>query len=325
MIPSPTSCCQRPISLYLRRLRSNVTLNAMDLRLLEYFVAVAELEHVGKAAERLHMSQSPLSRQIRQLEKELNLELFIRERQRIRLTESGRWLLVQAQTLLAHAANLHNEAEQRSRGQIGTLSVAFTSAAMWSGLLPKLLQRFQTEFPAAVVQLHNIRSALQFEAVRFGRAHIGFVSSCPAKVVDIEVTCASEETSMLVMPGDHPLSRKRRITARDLDGIRWILLSESSSARKQDRFSAACATAGFHPQIVQTVAEPITLLALVESGLGVGLIRSSARNFAPRSVAFVSLPWFCFKSRTYMIRPTTGRQSLAEAFASYVPRLAINC
>ena len=164
----------------------------MDLRLLESFVAVAELEHVGKAAQRLHISQSPLSRQIRQLEKDLQLELFVRERQRIRLTESGRWLLNQAQGLIARFDKVRDEAEQRSRGQAGTLSIAFTSAAMWSGILPKLLRRFHTQFPAATVQLHNMRSQLQAEAVRSGRADIGFVSVPPAGD-DLEARCVSEE------------------------------------------------------------------------------------------------------------------------------------
>jgi DNA-binding transcriptional LysR family regulator len=293
----------------------------LDLRLLEYFVAVAELEHVGKAAERLHISQSPLSRQIRQLEIELQLELFVRERQRIRLTESGRWLLNQARGLLAHFDKVRDEAEQRSRGQSGTLSVAFTSAAMWSGMLPHLLRRFQTEFPNATVELHNMRSALQMEAVRSGRADLGFVST-PQTGSGIEVTCVSEEPSLLVIPGAHPLSRKRRIAPRDLHGVRWILLSESLSPQKHDRFFAACEQAGFMPQVVQRVAEPITLLALVESGLGLGLIRGSARSYAPRSLAFKVLPWFSIKSRTYMVRPSDGRQPLADAFAAHVPEIA---
>ncbi len=292
----------------------------MDLRLLEYFVAVAELEHVGKAAERLHISQSPLSRQIRQLEEELQLELFVRERQRIRLTESGRWLLNQAQGLLSHAVKVRAEAEQRSRGQIGSLSIGFTSAAMWSGILPNLLRRFQAEFSHAKLELHSMRSPSQMDAVRSSRIDIGFVSA-PSTTSDIEIRCVSEEPSTLVVPNAHPLARKRRISPRDLDGIRWILLAESFSPQKHDRFFAACENAGFMPQVVQRVSEPMTLLALVEGGLGVGLIRSSARNYAPRSLVFRILPWFSLKSRTYMIRPTDGRQPLADAFAAYVPAI----
>ena len=288
----------------------------MDLRLLEYFVAVAELEHVGKAAERLHISQSPLSRQIRQLEEQLHLELFVRERQRIRLTESGRWLLDRAHGLLAHFEKIRNEAEQRSRGLLGTLSIAFTSSAMWSGLLPNLFRRFQTSFPGATVYLQNMRSVQQIEAVRSGRSDIGFVSAAPSASGELELTCVSEESSQLVLPAAHALSRKRRIGPPDLEGIRWILLSESHSPQQQDRFYTVCGRAGFMPQVVQRVTEPITLLALVESGLGVGLIRGSARNYAPRSLTFKTLPWFSIKSRTYMIRPLNGRPPLSDVFAS---------
>jgi DNA-binding transcriptional LysR family regulator len=292
----------------------------LDLRLLEYFVAVAELEHVGKAAERLHISQSPLSRQIRQLENELQLELFVRERQRIRLTEAGRWLLSQAHGLVAHFAKIRDEAQQRSRGELGTLSVAFTSAAMWSGVLPKLLRKFQIAFPEVTIQLHNMRSALQQEAVGSGRVDMGFVSTPPTSSA-LEARCVLKDASLLVLPQGHALSRKRQIRPGDLHGMRWVLLSESHSAKKADRFLAACAAAGFIPQVVQHVTEPLTLLALVESGLGIGLIRSSARNYAPQSLAFAVLPWFSLRSRIYMIRPTAGRQPLAEAFAAYVPEI----
>ncbi|HEX4164183.1 MAG TPA: LysR family transcriptional regulator [Bryobacteraceae bacterium] len=293
------------------------------MRLLRYFVAVAELEHVGKAAARLHISQSPLSRQIRQLEQELQLELFVRERQRVRLTESGRWLLKQAHVLLMHFDKVRQEADQRSRGQIGTLSVAFTSAAMWNGVLPKLLGLFRAKFPRAIVELYNMRSALQLESIRSGRTDIGFAST-PSASADLEVTCVAEESFLLALPSTHPILRKRRIAPRDLDGVHWILLSEASSPQKQDRFFAACANAGFQPEVVQRVMEPITLLALVESGLGVGLIRSSARNYAPRSISFKTLPWLSFKSRTYMILPTGGRQPLAEAFAAHAPQINVD-
>lgn len=126
---------------------------------------------------------------------------------------------------------------------------------------------------------------------------------------------------MLVIPDTHPLAKKRRIGPLELHGVRWILLSDSFSPEKHDRFFAACAMTGFMPKVVQRVSEPFTLLALVEGGLGVGLIRNSARNYAPRSLIFRVLPWFSFKSQTYMVRPTIGRQPLADAFAAYLPAI----
>lgn len=292
----------------------------MDLHLLEHFVAVAELEHVGKAAQRLHVSQSPLSRQIRQLENELQLQLFVRERQRVRLTESGRWLLNQAQRLLKHSAEIRHAAEQRARGQVGTLSIGFTSAVMWSGLLPNSVKRFQAEFPGGVVELQSMRSANQLEALQLGRIDIGFVSMLPESD-ELEATCVAQESSVLVVSDSNPLARKERIMPRDLDGVEWILQSESSTSQKAARFSIECEKHGFRPRVVQSVREPITLLALVESGLGVGLVRSSARSYAPRSLRFKMLRWFSFTTRTYMVRPLQGRQPLSEAFVRYVPRL----
>ncbi|HEX4809296.1 MAG TPA: LysR family transcriptional regulator [Bryobacteraceae bacterium] len=289
----------------------------MDLRLLQYFATAAELEHIGKAAERLHVSQSPLSRQIRQLEKELHLELFVRERQRIRLTESGRWLLSHAQKLLAYAEKVRDEAAQRALGKTGTLCITFVSGAMWSGILPRLLRRFQAEFPNATIELRNLRSTLQMEAVAAGRVDIGFVSRLP-NTSALEATRVSEEPFMLVVPSAHPLSRKRAIGPCDLDGVRWILLSHSAGPERHTQFLAACASAGFMPHVIQQVTEPATLLGLVRSGFGIGLLPRSARECAPRSLKFRALPWLSLKSRTYMIRPASGRQPLADSFAAFI-------
>lgn len=289
----------------------------MNLRLLHYFVTVAELEHIGKAAKRLHISQSPLSRQIRQLEQELQLQLFVRERQRIWLTQSGKWLLGHAQRLLEHADKIRMEAEQRALGKTGTLSIGFVSTAIWNGILPTLLRRFRTDFPNATLELRSMRSTLQMEAVESGRIDLGFVNTPPPEP-NVESVCVSEESLMLVVPGTHPLARKRSIKPRDLNGARWILLGHSTSLDRRTKFLAACAETGFVPEIVQEVTEPNTLLGFVESGFGIGVAGSSTQSYAPSSIKFHALPWLPIKSRLYMIRPLAGRQPLAEHFASYV-------
>src|ERR1700733_15338260 len=115
----------------------------LELRLLRYFVAVAEVEHVGRAAEALHISQSPLSRQLRQLEEQLGLRLFDRERQRLRLTHAGRWLLRESRRLLEHAERLQKEAAQVARGAWGSLRIGFVKSAMWTGVLPHALRAFR--------------------------------------------------------------------------------------------------------------------------------------------------------------------------------------
>jgi len=115
----------------------------IELRLLRYFVAVAEAGHVGRAAERLHISQSPLSRQIRQLEDQLGLVLFDRERRRFRITKTGRWFLEEARDLLSHADRLARDVDRYGRGETGRVSIGFVQSAMWSSVLPVALRRFQ--------------------------------------------------------------------------------------------------------------------------------------------------------------------------------------
>src|SRR5580704_6279279 len=126
-----------------------------ELRLLRYFVAVAETEHVGKAAARLHISQSPLSRQIRQLEDLLGIQLFERERQRIKLTTAGRWLLGPARDLLARADLLVRDAHEARDGESGRIAIGFVSAALSTGVLPVALRRLRRERPKVQIALRQ--------------------------------------------------------------------------------------------------------------------------------------------------------------------------
>src|ERR1700742_3078804 len=123
----------------------------LELRLLRYFVAVAEAEHVGRAARKLHISQSPLSRQIQKLEALLELQLFERDRRRIRLTAAGHWLLEPARDLLARADRLAADAQRQGSGEVGRLRVGFASAAIWTGLLPGALRSLRARHPAIQV------------------------------------------------------------------------------------------------------------------------------------------------------------------------------
>ncbi len=288
----------------------------MQLRLLEYFVAVAELEHIGRAAQRLHVSQSPLSRQIQRLEKELGLQLFVRRRQRIYLTESGRWLLQRAQGLLGQFESIRKESEQRVRGEAGNLVIGFTSAAVWSGILPRLIKKFQTGHPAVRLSLQQMRSTAQVEALKARRIDIGFVSTLPNET-GIDCHCVAEEGSLLVMSGGHRLAKRRSIKPADLDGLEWIFLSETISLERQNQFCAACAKAGFVPQIVQNVTEPTTLLAFAESGFGVGIIRRTARKFAPRTLAFREVPWLPFKNKIFVMHIAGEGAPLTAALVRY--------
>ena len=151
----------------------------LDLRQLRYFVAVAETEHVGRAAEALHISQSPLSRQIAQLEKNLGLALFERSQQRIRLTSDGRVFLIEARALLRHANRLENLGRRLGRGEEGGLCIGYVADAMHTGVLPGALRTLQEERPGIHVALYSLASAEQFEGLRQRSLDIALVREPP--------------------------------------------------------------------------------------------------------------------------------------------------
>lgn len=138
----------------------------IDLRQLKYFVVVAEEEHVGRAAERLHISQSPLSRQIAQLEERLGLMLFERNQQRIRLTADGQTFLAETRSLLTHANRLESLGKRLGRGEDGGLCIGYIENAMHSGVLSTALRTLRTSRPDVHIALYSQPPATQIEGLR---------------------------------------------------------------------------------------------------------------------------------------------------------------
>jgi DNA-binding transcriptional LysR family regulator len=285
----------------------------VDLRLLRYFVAVAEVEHIGRAAERLRISQSPLSRQIRQLEQHLNLRLFDRERQRVRLTEAGRWFRKEAKELLARAERLQGDANRVARGEIGTFSVGFVKGAMWSDVLPDALRRLRTLHPELNVALHNLPSATQIEALKRHDLDVCFLHMPPEDATLIS-TCVLEEPLLLAIPVSHRLARAKTIGPKDLDGAPWVSWPGPKLRESQERLLATCRRVGFSPAVKYEAQDPSTALALVGAGLGLAFIQSRLQRFPHKGVTFRELAWFPLPIRIHLVRNRSGLGPVTEEF-----------
>jgi DNA-binding transcriptional LysR family regulator len=142
-------------------------------RLLRAFVAVAEELHFGRAAKRLHISQPPLSTQIRRLERQLEVRLFERDRRHVSLTEAGTFLLDRARHLLAETERARHEVRRIAQGEAGVLAIGYTPTAVYD-LLPKLIPAFAKTRPDVRLELIEMRSAQQPDALRENRIEIGF-------------------------------------------------------------------------------------------------------------------------------------------------------
>ena len=293
----------------------------LDLRQLQYFVIVAEEEHVGRAAERLHISQSPLSRQVAQLEEKLGLTLFERTQQRIRLTRDGRTFLAEAQAFLTHAKRLESLARRLGKGDEGGLCIGYIENAMHSGVLPKGLRVLRSSRPKVHVALYNMQSSEQLEGLRQRSLDIALVCH-PPLAGDPDLACAQvlSDPMLLALPESHPLASMTELTANDLAGQEWIAVGHQENLQQHDNFVAACARAVFTPNIQMVATEPLTALGLVAASLGITMIQQSLRHHAPAGVVLRELAWFSYRTPLWVawhkvnLRPLVGifRETLLE-------------
>ncbi|SPA55739.1 LysR family transcriptional regulator [Cupriavidus taiwanensis] len=287
----------------------------LDIRQLHYFVAVAEEEHVGRAAERLHISQSPLSRQIAQLEEKLGLMLFERSLQRIRLTRDGRTFLAETRAFLTHGTRLESLARRLGRGDEGGLCIGYLEYAMHSGILPNALRELRQDRPAVHIALYNQQSATQLEGLRQRSLDIALVCEPPLPDdPDLEAAQVLNDPMLLALPEGHPLAGTEPLTPADLAAQKWIGVMHQETALRHDAFIAACARAGFTPTITMEATEPLAALGLVAAGLGVTTIQQSLRHQAPAGVVLHELSWLDYRTPLWAAWHKVNLRPLVEIF-----------
>ncbi|SOZ38573.1 LysR family transcriptional regulator [Cupriavidus neocaledonicus] len=287
----------------------------LDIRQLHYFVAVAEEEHVGRAAERLHISQSPLSRQIAQLEEKLGLVLFERSQQRIRLTRDGRTFLAETRAFLTHGTRLESLARRLGRGDEGGLCIGYLEYAMHSGILPNALRELRHDRPAVHIALYNQQSATQLEGLRQRSLDIALVCEPPLPDdPDLEAAQVLNDPMLLALPEGHLLAGAKSLTPADLAAQKWIGVMHQETALRHDAFIAACARAGFTPTITMEATEPLAALGLVAAGLGMTTIQQSLRHQAPAGVVLHELSWLDYRTPLWAAWHKVNLRPLVEIF-----------
>lgn len=261
----------------------------LDMQQLRYFVAVAETENVGQAAKALHLTQSPLSRQIQGLELHLGLELFHRSKKRLRLTATGREFLAEAKALLSHGERVERRARSLSAGDTGTLVIGYIEGAIHADVLPRALRSFRKQVPSASIELRALRSNEQFLQLAAGDIDIGFSYSAPPADAALNARCVHRESFVLAFPTG-VFVEGTRISPRKLSEQPFIAMPEARSPSARREFMVSCETAGFHPRIRYEAAEPLAVLGLVQAGLGVAVVQKSLQGKAPDGVSFAPMP-----------------------------------
>ena len=244
----------------------------MELRQLEYLVAVAEEANFTRAAERIHVAQPAVSAQIQRLERELGQPLLDRTRRVVRLTAAGAAVLPYAQAALAAVADMHIAVDDLSQLVRGTVSIG--TVASHSVDIPGLLADFHADHPNVEITLGADSSDALIENIRTGQLDVAIVSVGPDEVPEglaVEVV-TDEAIHAAVCPTD-PLARRTKVRLADLRDRALIALPVGAGIRHQ--FDRACAAAGVSPRIAFEAGTPLALADLAERGLGVAIVPAS--------------------------------------------------
>lgn len=256
----------------------------MELRHLRYFVAVAEECHFGRAAQRLHIAQPPLSQQIRQLETALGVQLLTRSTRRVDLTPAGARYLERARAILADVVRAGDEAALIADGRIGRVAIGFTGSATYE-LLPSLSRRLRALSPDLVLDLRGeLLTPSQVTGLRDGVLDVGFLRP-PVRDPEIEVHPLRREPLVVVLPEAHPLTSHDEIALADLAAEPFITYPSHHRSVVHDAVLDACQAAGFTPHASE-VAETSTLVSFVAAGLGVALVPGSVQQLRITGAAY---------------------------------------
>ena len=259
----------------------------MELRHLRYFVAVAEELNFGRAAERLRMAQPPLSRQIRDLEREVGAALFERVPRGVELTPAGRAFLPEARLTLAQAERAQRSAQRAAKGETGRLRVGFVEAATHSGILPDVLSFFRAHLPGVGLSLFELDPLRQAEAFQEGRIDVGILHSPPLDAARwLRVEPIYSEPVILALPKSHALAGRSRLALASLADESFVGFPRVVAPEIYDDIIASCRRAGFSPRIVQEAAGWHTLASLVSAGVGVGVVPRSIAEFQQAGVVY---------------------------------------
>ncbi|MFE4001743.1 LysR family transcriptional regulator [Nocardioides sp. YIM B13467] len=264
----------------------------MELRHLRYFVAVAEERHFGRAAERLHMAQPPLSQQIRQLEAELGLTLLTRTTRRVDLTPAGAAYLERAREILGAVDAAAHEAASIASGRRGRLLIGCVGSATYS-LLPALARTLRAELPEVEFGFRGeMLSPDQAEALADGTLDLGLLRPLPtgnSGGPGLSITHLRQEDLLVAMPKDHRFAGRRRVRVADLDGEGLVIHAGGGRSAMNAMIQELFDSAGIRSHIAHEVAETSTLVTFVAAGLGVAIVPEPTAALAVPGVVYVPL------------------------------------
>ncbi|MDW8848269.1 LysR substrate-binding domain-containing protein [Erwinia sp. MMLR14_017] len=260
----------------------------IELRHLRYFIAVAEELHFGRAAQRLNISQPPLSQQIQILEQQIGARLFARTNRSVQLTAAGMQFLNDARQIMQSVTQAADKAARLHRGEEGELRIGFTSSAPFITAVSDALFTFRQRHPGVHIQMQEINTRQQLEPLNEGRLDLGVMRNTP-----LPETLAHQlllrEPLCAVLPRDHRLAGKAAISVTELAQEPFVFFDPQVGTALYTETLALLQRYAVAPNIAQEVGEAMTILGLVATGLGISILPASFSRIRLDDVRWLAL------------------------------------
>jgi len=261
----------------------------LEIRHLRYFLAVAEEGHFGRGAKRVHVAQPAISRQIRQLEEELGVQLFRRLQPKVQLTGAGHCFLEKTRLLLKNLELAVEEIRQISRLNIGRIRVGYVDMAFYSGDLPEKIRRFQNQNPGIDIELVPHTSVEQIELLQTGSIDLGLVYQEPSPSQNLNSRKLSSEPLTVAVHHSNGLACRSSVSLSELRDQSFVWFNRAQNPALFDYIDEVCQRSGLRRRIIQNGANDLAQLALVAAMVGITFSPLSASVTKPANVCLVPL------------------------------------
>ncbi|MDN0118271.1 LysR family transcriptional regulator [Yersinia frederiksenii] len=298
---------------------------SIELRHLRYFIAVAEELHFGRAAERLRISQPPLSQQIQILEQQIGARLLARNNRNVSLTQAGTLFLKESYQILAQVNSASEKAARLHRGESGELTIGFTSSAPFISAVSKNLRAFRQLHPQVHIKMQEVNTKQQIEPLLDGRLDLGVMRN--TRLPDaLQYRLLLREPLVAVVHEEHPLAALPSIKYSSLAEQPFVFFAREVGTALYDEILTLLARAGITPYITQEVGEAMTIVGLVSSGLGVSILPASFTRVKVDGVKYLPLAEASATTEVWLVnhkhRPVTApAEALIRLMVADLPSL----
>ncbi|CAM3426616.1 LysR family transcriptional regulator [Parendozoicomonas haliclonae] len=260
----------------------------ITIRMLKYFLAVADNQHFGKAAEQLNVSKPPLSTKIRELEEVLGTTLFLRDSRNVQLTATGKLLKEECDRIFALMDSSINTIIKAERSQKNIINIGLVSSAFWTNFLTDIYD-FQKSYPSYEFNFIEMSPMEQKENLLNNTIDIGIARHADCwNIHPLSYSSITSESMMAALPDNHRLKSRKRLSLVELKDEKMVVMSRSQSSQTQ-LVIESCQAAGFHPMIHHEVKEPHTMLAFVTAGRAIAIVPASFKYHKWKHVRFIPI------------------------------------